>query len=120
MGETTTPEERTDSADESGLEIFRRLHEVLFRHPSATQALFNAFVAEGRKFAETEEGRELQAALLRSDLAARGRMLWDVVSLSAFSAGEEGLPSVVVNEIAKAAVRGGLEARLGELFERHV
>lgn len=100
--------------------LFRRAHELLFRHPSVTQGIFRALVLEGRGFAQTPEGAALQDRLLNSPHVARARMLWDVISLSAFTPGEEALPSVVLLELARASQTDELEKKLALLFEQHV
>lgn len=106
----------TDGAPE-GPDIFRRVHDILFAHPGATQAIFKALVAEGRKFARTQEGAELACRLHGSELAARGRTAWEVVGMSAFTEHEHGLPSVVLNEFARAIAIDGLERTLAQLFD---
>jgi len=50
---------------------------LLVRYPQASRALVRAFVAEGRSFAESEEGQEWQAAMAKSNLIRRGRHIWD-------------------------------------------
>ncbi|HXS19330.1 MAG TPA: hypothetical protein VN764_19165 [Polyangiaceae bacterium] len=100
--------------------LFRRAHELLFRHPGVTQEIFRALVVEGRAYAQTPEGAALQQRLLHSPHVARARMLWDVISLSAFTPDEGPLPSVVVHEFARAALTEGLEEKLARLFEQHV
>jgi hypothetical protein len=42
------------------------------------RAAVEGFVAEGRRFAETEEGRGWLEALSRSERVRRGRVLWEM------------------------------------------
>lgn len=112
-----TADARSSGPDAEGHDVFRRIHEILFEHPGATQAAFKALAAEGREFANTAEGAELARRLHGSDLAARARTAWEVVGMSAFTEHESGLPSVVLNEFARAISVDGLERTLARLFE---
>jgi hypothetical protein len=98
--------------------VLGRLRDAVLRHPAATQAAFSALVAEGRRFARTEDGAALADALAGSELLARGRMIWEVLTMSAFVEGEDGLPSVIIDELARAASNGSLESVLSRVFER--
>ncbi len=55
----------------------RAASEFFLKHPLAAQALFTALVAEGRRFAQTPEGRRWRAGLAQSELVRRGRALWE-------------------------------------------
>ncbi len=106
-----TDADRTD-------DILRRIAAALFRHPAATQAAFSALVAEGRAFARTPDGARLARALAGSDVIARGRMIWEVLGMSAFREHGSGLPTVLVDEFARVAETEGLETALSRIFER--
>ncbi|HVU05080.1 MAG TPA: hypothetical protein VHE30_25195 [Polyangiaceae bacterium] len=115
--------EREDRANgstdaEGADDVLRRIASALFRHPAATQAAFSALVAEGRSFARTPEGARLARALARSDVVARGRMIWEVLGMSAFQEHGSGLPTVLVDEFARVAELEGLETALSRVFER--
>jgi hypothetical protein len=97
-------------------QALERLRRVFFSHPQATQALFAALVEEGRRYAATPEGARLAETLAGSDLAARARVLWEVLTMSAFVEGSDVLPSVVVDEFARLAATEGLEAALSRVL----
>jgi hypothetical protein len=82
---------------------FAQLRSLLVAHPAASQAAFAALVAEGRRFAATDRGRQWQEALAASPLMARLRRIFEEVSLNMFE--EERttvLPSTYVELLAQA------------------
>jgi hypothetical protein len=92
---------------------------AVFRHPIAVQAAFAALVAEGRRYAETEEGAELLEGLLRSPGLSRLRVAWEVLTMSAFVEKPEGaLPSVFVDTLMRGLKLAALEPMLARLLER--
>jgi hypothetical protein len=79
-----------------------QLHSLLIAYPAASQAAFAALVAEGRRFAETERGRQWQEALAASPLMARLRRIFEEVSLNMFEEGSTAvLPSTYVELLAQ-------------------
>jgi hypothetical protein len=104
--------------DDGVVRVLSHLQELVLRHPAATQALFRAFVAEGRAFARTEEGRRWSEKLARSDLVRQGRVAWDGLTLNAFDDREETvLPTVILEAFAKAIASTDLHAVLAEVLE---
>ncbi len=100
------------------LERLRQLQFSLLRHPVAAQAAFSAIVAEGRRFAETEEGREWLLRLQDSDLARRGRVVWEVVTLKMLEErSPDPLPSAYLDALVKTCASEELEPLLARLFE---
>lgn len=106
----------------SDVEVMRTLgalQRAIFKHPMAVQAAFATLVAEGRRFAETEEGREWRDRLLRAKQTGRLRMVWEVLSLGAFTERSDGLlPSVFVDSLVRTLAREHLEPLLSRVFER--
>lgn len=105
--------------DESSelMEVLRAAQGLLVRHPIAAQALFQAFVAEGRRFAQTPEGAAWQARLAGSELIRRGRVVWEVGTLNVLEESSETvMPSKILDAIAKAAATRELEPLLARLF----
>jgi len=99
------------------LDALRFVQQLVWTHPVAMQRAFGALVSEGRAFAQTEEGAALKAALERSQLAARARLIWDTLSLGAFTEREPGvLPSVFIDAMARAVRTAGLEALLSRVY----
>ena len=96
----------------------RTLQENLWRHPIAIQAAYSALVREGRKFARTEEGARLLDGLSRSPTLAKTRMVWEVLSLSAFvEKPDAALPSVFSEALVRAIKVNAIEPVLSRLFE---
>jgi hypothetical protein len=93
------------------------LQRALLNHPVATQAAFAALVAEGRRFAQTDEGKEWERGLLGSELLSNGRVVWEVMTQSAFTEHGELLPSVLVDAFARSSAISALEPFLSLLFE---
>jgi len=114
------PEAR-DTADDDVLAALRTLQSLIWAHPVTFQRAFAALVREGRAFARTEEGARLRTSLEQSELVARARMIWDVLSMSAFSDDEaELLPSVFIDAMAKAATSLDLEPLLARVFSERL
>lgn len=107
------------AAAAGGDETLRRLHQarlLLVKYPVAAQALFAALVAEGRRYAETPEGRVARARLADSDLVRKGRAVFEAVSAGLVSEHEGPLPSAFLEAFLEATRRDGLEAVLGQVF----
>lgn len=99
-------------------QVLRRAQLLLIQHPVAAQAIFRAFVAEGRAFAETAEGRRLREELAGSELIRRGRVVWEVGTLNLLEEdGETVLPSKLLDAVVQAAGVEALEPFLSKLFE---
>jgi hypothetical protein len=89
---------------------------VLLQHPAAAQAAFSALVAEGRRFARTDEGRRWRDALAGSDLVRRGRALWEGSVLSVLEEdGQTVLPTTLLDAVVQAAGRADLTKLLQSL-----
>jgi hypothetical protein len=98
-------------------EVLRAAQAWVVEHPVAAQGLFAAFVAEGRRYAATPEGAALRDRVARSDLARRGRVLWEVGTLNVLEEHPEGpLPGKVVEAMAQALATPDLERMLARLF----
>jgi hypothetical protein len=95
------------------------VHRAIFKYPMAIQAAFGALVAEGRRYAQTEDGAILCDRLARAREMGRARLLWDVLSLSAFTEQSEGpLPSVFADTLVRALRSRHLEPLLSKVLER--
>ncbi|MEM7152798.1 MAG: hypothetical protein AAF799_08145 [Myxococcota bacterium] len=104
--------------DDELASLLRRFQMLLLEHPVAAQRLFGAFVAEGRRFAETEEGRAWQNRLQSSELVHRARVAWDVVTLRMLEPDPDAvLPSALLDAFVRTAAVDGLEPMLSKLFE---
>lgn len=108
-------------ADESDDELSRLLFELrwlVLKHPLAAQAGFRALVAEGRRFAETDEGRAWRARLAGSELVRRGTSIVELATLGMLDADADGvLPTQMIDAFARAASRRDLEDALARRME---
>lgn len=97
--------------------ILREAQMLLLRHPLAAQALVRAFVAEGRRYGATDEGRRLRETIADSELIRRGRVLWEVGTLNLL---EEQAPSTLPGRLLDAFIEqtaaDDLEGDLIRLF----
>ena len=95
------------------IELLHRASLLLLKHPVAAQAAFAALVAEGRRFAETPEGRRWKAALADSELARRGHALWEGSLLKVLEEQADApLPTAILEAIVQAASRRDTTALL--------
>jgi hypothetical protein len=107
------PETKDPTAD-----VLRALRRVLFEHPVATQSAFAALVREGRRYAETPEGAAWKERLAGSDLVAKGRVVWEVLTQSAFTEDQDTvLPSVLLDAFSRSTAQSMLEPFLSLIFE---
>lgn len=112
-------EPSVDESPEPLAEALQALRRALFEHPLAAQSAFGALVREGRRYAETAEGAEWKARLAGSELVARGRVVWEVLTQSAFTEEEDtALPSVLLDAFSRSAAVSLLEPFLSLLSER--
>ncbi len=106
------------SPEESIHRGLRSLQRVLLHHPAAAQSAFRALVEEGRAHAATVEGEELAKRLADSELVRRGRVVWDVSTMSALTDDPaEVLPSVLIDSFLQAVAAEPLEPMLSRLLE---
>ena len=98
--------------------LLREAQLLVIEHPVAAQALFRAFVAEGRAFAETAEGRRWRDELAGSELIRRGRVVWEAGTLNLLEEDAETvLPSKLLDAVVHTAGVEALEPLLSRLFE---
>lgn len=104
--------------DAALLALLQELQLVLLRHPVAARAAFGALAAEGRRFAETAEGRVWAARLVGSPALGRARLVWEA---AAAGVPEDptgtALPSAWLDAFVEAAARPGVEGLLARLLD---
>ncbi|WP_437994900.1 hypothetical protein WMF26_26125 [Sorangium sp. So ce185] len=106
-----------DPEDELAV-VLRTAQQLLLRYPAAAQALFRAFAAEGRAFAQTPEGQRWREELSGSELIRRGRVVWEVGTLNLLEEDADTmLPSKLLDAIVHTAGVDALEPLLSRLFE---
>jgi hypothetical protein len=98
----------------------QQLARALVTHPIAAQSAYRALVREGRAFAQTDDGRRIREGLARSELVARLRTAWELVTLGML--GDDtppgAIPSVVIEALVQAVLRERFEARLHDAMAR--
>lgn len=100
------------------LSVLREAQFLLLKHPVAAQAAFAAFVAEGRRFACTDDGRRWQERLRGSDLVRKGRVVWEVVTLKMLEESPtDVLPTAYLEAMVRATSTAELEPLLARLFD---
>jgi hypothetical protein len=89
--------------------VLRQASLLVLKHPIAAQAIFAAFVAEGRRFATTPEGRRWKRALADSALVRRGRALWERSVLSMLQdTPDTVIPTAILDAVVQAIGRDDL------------
>jgi len=102
-------------------EALHQAHLMLLLHPVAARAAFRAFAREGRRFAETEEGRAWKERLAGSELIRRGRSVWEVATLGMLEERDSALlPTQLVDALCYAAGLPDLEPALARAVEPKV
>jgi hypothetical protein len=97
------------------VDLVRGLQHALLTHPVASQAAFSALVTEGRRFAETAEGREWRDRLVKSSLLRRVRLVFDLSTLGLLEEGATGLPSNYLDALFMMAA-GDTDAVLNRTY----
>ena len=112
MADPVPPASRDDLVDQA----LHQLARAIVKHPLAAQAAYRALVREGRAFAQTDEGRRIRAELAGSELAARLRTAWQLVTFGMLEgdAPPGAIPSVLVEALVQAVFRSRFEARLSD------
>jgi hypothetical protein len=121
----SSPEARPDAAPtitiaEPAVEVarlLRSLQALLLRHPFAASEAVRALVAEGRAFAETEEGRLWKERLEHSSVLRDARTLWEGVVFP-LSVDERPLSRLrsFIDDMLSAVRAGGAESALARAF----
>jgi hypothetical protein len=103
--------------DDETVAMLRALQRTILRHPAAAQSAVRALVAEGRRYAETEDGQAWRRRLEGSDLLHHLRIVWQIASLGSMEAGDDGpLPSAYLDGLFMAASSDDPDAILDRLF----
>lgn len=91
---------------------------VVFKHPVAAQAAYRALVAEGARYAQTEEGRAWRARLEASEELRRLRPVWELATLNLLEGGgSSALPRQFIDLVAQAVSRADVESVAAALAE---
>jgi hypothetical protein len=91
---------------------------LIVKHPIAARATFRSLVAEGRRFAETDEGARWHRRLEGSPLIRRGRPVWELATLNMLDEdASRALPTQLIDAFCHAAARADLEPALARRLE---
>ena len=94
------------------------MRDSIYRYPMVVQALFSFLVAEGRRFAETDEGARLRDRLVRSSSSTNARMIWELLTTHAFVENPvHALPSAFIERFVRLIATRGLEPLISRIFE---
>lgn len=97
--------------------IFLDAQHLLIENPQAARGIIQAFIAEGRRFAQTEEGQLWQEILSHSELVKRGQMIWDAFGLDALVETDSSfMPQAWLDMLAAAVSSPDLETILSTLI----
>jgi len=91
---------------------------LIIKHPVAARAAFRSLVAEGRRFAATDEGALWRRRLEASTLIRRGRAVWELATLNMLDEDvSRPLPTQLIDAFCHAAARADLEPALARRLE---
>ena len=117
MDDTALPRIELRNPAPLEVDLVHQLQRVLLMHPVACQAAFTALVAEGRRFAETEEGRQWRDRLVGSALMRDVRLVFDLSTLGLLEeAAGATLPSNYLDALFMIASSGDTDAILNRVF----
>lgn len=103
------------------LEALRAGQHLMMRYPVASRRAIESFCEEGKRFAQTEEGRALKEKLGRSSAMRKARTVWETTTLNLMEEREEALlPSMMLEALFLAGSMKNLEPFLMQLFESPV
>jgi hypothetical protein len=99
-------------------DLIGRCQRLILKHPMAAQAAYQALVAEGRRFAQTDEGKQWRCRLEASEAVRRARSLWEAATLNVLDADcEVPLPGQLIELVAQAVSWQNLETIVALITE---
>ena len=105
-----------DPSDELSA-LLAELRWIVLKHPLAARAAVRALIAEGRKFAATEDGARWHRRLAGSELVRRGQVVWEAGTMNALDDGDGTLPTDLIDAFCYAATRRDLEPAVSRALE---
>ncbi len=97
--------------------LLAELRWLVLKHPVAARAAFRALLAEGRRFAETEDGARWKHRLHGSELVRRGQAIWEIGTMNLLDDEGTVLPTQLIDAFCYATTRRNLEPELARVFE---
>lgn len=103
------------------IKLLRECQRFLIENPKAARTIARALVAEGKQFAQTEEGQRWKAIANESELVKSGRLIWQAYGLDTMVNEEPALtPSEWLDLIMEILNHVDLEAILSTLMIEEV
>jgi hypothetical protein len=107
------PELQGDFSDDERqlVEILSRVRRAVIEQPAIAHAITSFLVGEGRRFAETDEGRRWLDALRDAPEVERLRRIWEATTLNVLDDGhiEGGIPPAWVDLLADVTATAGVD-----------
>jgi len=91
-----------DQSDGETQEVPFVVSRLAQRHPEALALIARSLIAEGRRFGNTEEGRQLARQIVRSDAFEQVRAAWEKIAAS-LPDGHD--PSIEPTDVVEAQLR---------------
>jgi hypothetical protein len=89
----------------------------LMKHPQASRELIAGLIEDGRRFAQTEEGKAWADALANSELVKRAMLIWEAYGLDLLMETRPAItPSTWLDMIVAAIANPDLESVLSMLI----
>ena len=99
------------------IKLLHDCQRFLIENPKAARTIARALVAEGRQFAQTDEGQRWKAIATGSELVKRGRIVWQAYGLDTMASEEPALtPSEWLDLVMDILTHADLEAILSTLM----
>jgi hypothetical protein len=115
---------KQDHFETKVLDVLGELQQFVLQHPVAAQKIFTSLVAEGRRYATSEEGASRSRALVAMPLMARAQQFWESSLAGVLEEGKETvLPSAYVEIVMQGGRLKSPEALLSKipaLFEEEI
>ena len=98
--------------------LLGRVREAVLSQPAVGHAITSFLVAEGRRFATTEEGERWLGALRDAPEVERLRQIWEATTLNVFDDDHDagGVPDAWVDLVADLASIGRVDRIVGALL----
>jgi hypothetical protein len=111
------PEDLSDD-EQRFVELLGRVRELALSQPAASKAITGFLVAEGRRFAATEDGARWFAGLRDAPEVERLRQIWEATTLNVFDDidDREGVPDAWADLIADLAAIGNVNRIVNALL----
>jgi hypothetical protein len=123
IAEAVAEQVTVDADDEPDelVDVVRRAHRIVLRHPVAAKSAYAALAAQGRAFAVTPEGRALRDRLVDSRRLRRASLVWRSLTMGMLDECDPShLPATYLDNLLRAIDRPDLEQLLGMLHLRQV